>query len=299
MKQTAMGAVIGAASMAPMSAQNAPQSENNPDQYTKTITIRNDSVRMVGAASAYYDGQDNQIYVKKGDMKWSDFGFKNTPPEADESLQLIHESQHQINRNKKHLGTAHVSLNENYQRDVHDEITALIAEKLEIHRQYRAAETEAEKDAIIEKYIQDDAHRKYMTAIKEGVLKPDSNKSSDFDKEMAFIKNDATEYRADPNDAGYKEQWTNATMAYLNRVGTIAQSNPEALKQEIHDIYQIGGIDFTQYGNHKDIILENQTIIAADNLLQQGAEPQKIIAFMNEGEGPFKLAERKRFYKQP
>ena len=291
MKQTAMGAVIGAASMAPMSAQNAPQSENNPDQYTKTITIRNDSVRMVGAASAYYDSQDNQIYVKKGDMKWSDFGFKNTPPEADEALQLIHEAQHQINTDKKHLGTANVSLNEDYQRGVHNEITALIAEKLEIHRQYRAAKNQAEKDAIIEKYIQNDAHSKYMTAIKEGLLKPDSNKSSDFDKEMAFIKNDATEYRADPNDNGYKKQWTNSTMAYLNRVGANAQPNPEALKQEIHAIYQIGGIDFTKYGTHKDIILENQTIIAADNLLQQGADPQKIIAFINEGDGPFKLAE--------
>lgn len=291
MKQTAMGAVIGAASMAPMSAQNAPQSENNPDQYTKTITIRNDSVRMVGAASAYYDSQDNQIYVKKGDMKWSDFGFKNTPPEADEALQLIHEAQHQINTDKKHLGTANVSLNEDYQRGVHNEITALIAEKLEIHRQYRSAKNQAEKDAIIEKYIQNDAHRKYMTAIKEGLLKPDSNKSSDFDKEMAFIKNDATEYRADPNDNGYKKQWTNSTMAYLNRVGANAQPNPEALKQEIHAIYQIGGIDFTKYGTHKDIILENQTIIAADNLLQQGADPQKIIAFINEGDGPFKLAE--------
>ena len=63
------------------------------------------------------------------------------------------------------------------------------------------------------------------------------------------------------------------------------------LKKEIQDIYQIGGIDFTKYGNHKDMILENQSIKAAENLLHQGASPQKIIAFMNEGEGPFKLAE--------
>lgn len=291
LKQTAMGAVIGASTLTPSVAQNGNPQEHNPEQYTKTITIRNDSVQMVGNASAYYNNQDNQIYVKKGDMQWSDFGFENTPTQKEESLQLIHEAQHQINRNKKHLGTANVSLNEDYQRGVHNEITALIAEKLEIHRQYRAAETQAEKEAIIEKYIQDDAHRKYMTAIKEGKIKPDSNKSADFDKEMAFIKNDATEYRADPNDDGYKKQWTNSTMAYLNRVGTNAQPNPEALKQEIHDIYQIGGIDFTKYGDHKDMILENQSIIAADNLLQQGAEPQKIIAFMNEGEGPFKLAE--------
>ncbi len=290
-KQTAMGVAISTAGLTPTAAQNAAQPENNPEQYTKTITIRNDSVQMVGNATAYYNEQDNQIYVKKGDMKWSDFGFKNTPPEADESLQLVHEAQHQINIQKKHLGTANVSLNENYQRDVHNEITALIAEKLEIHRQYRAAKDQAEKDTIIAKYIQNDAHRKYMTAIKEGKIKPDSNKSADFDKEMSFIKNDATEYRADPTDDRYKQQWTQLSMAYLNRVGTNAQSNPEALKKEIHDIYQIGGIDFTKYGNHKDMILENQSIKAAENLLHQGASPQKIIAFMNEGEGPFKLAE--------
>ncbi len=290
-KQAAMGATIGAASLSPTMAQQAPQQDITSDKYTKTITVRNDTVRMVGNTAAYYSQNDNQIYTIKGDMQWSDFGFENAPHVPDETLQIIHEAQHQINRNKKHLGSANMSLNENYQRDVHDEITALIAEKLEIRRQYRGAKTKAEKDAIIEKYMQEDAHRQYISAIKEGIIKPDSNKSADFDKEMSFIKNDATEYRADPNDDGYKKQWTSLSMAYLNRVGTNTQSNPEALKQEIHDIYQIGGIDFTKYGKHDVFVLENQSIIAADNLLQQGADPQKLIAFMNEGEGPFKLAE--------
>ncbi len=290
-KQTTLGITIGAASMSPISAQNMQSTSQNVKQYTKTITVRNDSVQMVGNTSAYYNSKDDQIYIKKGDMQWSDFGFKNTPRQNDEELQIIHESQHQINRSKKHLGSANMNLNENYQRDVHDEITALIAEKLEIHRQYRAAKTQAEKEAIIKKYAQNEEHRSYISAIKEGKIKPDSNKSTDFDKEMAFIKNDATTYRADPNDDGYKEQWTQLSMSYLNRVGNNAQSNPAALEQEIHDIYQIGGIDFTKYGEHKVMVLENQSIKAADNLLQQGAEPQKLIAFMNEGEGPFKLAE--------
>lgn len=290
-KQAAMGATIGAASLSPTMAQQAPQQDITSDKYTKTITVRNDTVRMVGNTAAYYSQNDNQIYTIKGDMQWSDFGFENAPHVTDETLQIIHEAQHQINRNKKHLGSANMSLNENYQRDVHDEITALIAEKLEIRRQYRGAKTKAEKDAVIEKYMQEDAHRQYISAIKEGIIKPDSNKSADFDKEMSFIKNDATEYRADPNDDGYKKQWTSLSMAYLNRVGTNAQSNPKALKQEIHDIYQIGGIDFTKYGKHDVFVLENQSILAADNLLQQGASPQKLIAFMNEGEGPFKLAE--------
>lgn len=292
MKQGIMGVAIGTASFAPLNANNLQQEQpDNQDKYTKTISVKNDSVQMVGSTSAYYNSQQDQIYIQKGDMKWKDFGFKDTPQEGDTNLQVIHEAQHQINRQKKHLGEATVSLNENYQRDVHDEITSLIAEKLEIHRQYRAAANETERKQILDKYGQYDEHKAYIEAIREGKIKPESNKSADFDKEMSFIKNDATQYRADPNDDGYRKQWTSLSMSYLNRVGTQAQSNPEALEKEIHSIYQIGGIDFTKYGNHEVMVLENQSIKTADNLLQEGAKPEKLIAFMNEGEGPFKHAE--------
>lgn len=292
MKQGIMGVAIGAASFAPLNANNLQQEQpDNQDKYTKTISVKNDSVQMVGKTGALYNLQEDQIYIKKGKTKWSDFGFENAPVEGDDKLQTIHEAQHQINRKKKHLGEANVSLNENYQRDVHDEITALIAEKLEIHRQYRAAGSAAERKKILDKYGQYDAHKAYIEAIRKGKIKPESNKSFDFEKEMAFIKNDATQFRADPTDDGYKSQWMSLSMNYLYERGNQISSNPKALDKEIHDLYQIGGIDFTKYGNHDVMVLENQTIKAADNLLQQGAEPEKLIAFMKEGEGPFKHAE--------
>ncbi len=293
MKQAALAATVSAATMAPLNAaaKPAPQ-DKTPDKYKTTITLQNDSVTAVGNSGAYYIHEDNRIYVNKGDVKFSDFGFDNAPDnEQYEGLYLVHEREHQIDLSEKRVGTADMSLNEDYQRNVHLEIGALIAEKLEIRRQYKTAETKAEKSAILARFAQNLDHAGYIAAIQSGKINPDSKSSKDFAAEMAFIKESATKYRADPNDDGYRKNWEQHTMSYLSRRGESARSNPAALRQEVHAIYQIGGIDFTKYGAHQDIVLENQSILTADKMLAQGAKPQKIIAFMNEGEGPFKLAE--------
>lgn len=267
-----------------------------PDiNYDKEVTVYNDTTEFGGlkGPSAYYtpEGDKKGIHLNKGNVSWEDFGIKNAPQVADVSLQIIHEAQHQINRESKHVGSAVINLNENYQRDVHDEITALIAEKLEIRRQYLAAKTSQEKEAVLKKFEKNDEHKAYIDAIKKGKINPNSKSCKDFDKEMAFIKEDATTYRADPSDDGYRRQWMSLNMQYLYINGEKIHSNPAAMKKEIHAMYQIGGIDFTKYGNHRDFVLENQSVVAADNFLKQGAAPEKIIAFINEGEGSFSLAE--------
>lgn len=271
-------------------AQTGTPRSNN--KYTTKITVRNDTVTMVGGTGGYYTpSAENEIRILKGDLTPNDFGFQNMPAEHDENLILVHENQHRINRSVKNVGAATLSLNEDYQRNVHDEITALIAEKLEIRRQYKAAQTPEAKNAVLQKYARDPAHKEYINAIQSGRINPDSMSSQDFAAEMTFIKEDATHYRADPDDQGYGKSWTKLAMSYLNSNGANIRSNPAALAAEVHSMYQIGGIDFTQYGAHSDFVIENQSVIAADNLLAQGAAPEKIIAFMNIGEGPFSLAE--------
>ena len=259
------------------------------NKYRKTITVSNDSLTMVGAAKAHYAADDDVIYVHKGDVGLEDFGVKDNSAKASELI-LVHERQHQINRHKG-VGQANMSLDENYQRDVHNEITALIAEKLEIRRQYKNCKTEAERAAFFKKFEKDADNAEYINAIKSGKINPNSSSKDDFLKEMAFIKDSSIRYRADPNDDGYRKSWTNNASAFLAQRGENVKSNPQALEQEVRAMYNIGGFDFNTVGDKRIHVLDNQSVQTADNFLKDGADPQKVGRFMRLGEGDFKLAE--------
>lgn len=57
-------------------------------------------------------------------------------------------------------------------------------------------------------------------------------------------------------------------------------------------MYHIGGIDFTRYGqDNSRLPVENQTLAALETMRAEGADAQKLQAFNNMGEGPYKLAE--------
>ena len=290
LKSTIVG--LGMATTLSANPKEAPNQavDNIPDKYKTTITLTNDSTTMVGSESAAYNQSDDRIYIHKGDITWDDFGFKNTPTEKDPTLTIVHERQHQINAHKG-VGQANMSLEENYQRDVHNEITALIAEKLEIRRQYKACKNDAERQAFFQKFAKDADNAAYIQAIKSGRIDPNSTQKQDFLKEMAFIKDSSIRYRADPTDDGYKKNWTEHAYIFLMQRGDAVKPNPEALKKEVQAMYNIGGFDFNTVGNKAIHVIENQSIFAADNMLQQGAKPEKIIRFMQQGEGEFKLAE--------
>ena len=277
--------LTGTAKETPLSAD-----DNIPDKYKTSVTITNDSVSIVGATSAFYNQSNDSIYLYAGDMKWSDFGYENAPKEKDRNVVIVHERQHQINA-RKGVGKSNMSLIENYQRDVHNEITALIAEKIEIRRQYKACKNESERQAFFQKFDSDKDNAEYINAIKSGKINPNSPNEQDFLNEMAFIKNSSINYRADPTDDGYKEHWTEHALIFLAERGENVKPNPEALKKEVEAMYHIGGFDFNTVGNKNIYVIDNQSISAADKMLQQGADPQKLARFMRLGEGAFRLAE--------
>lgn len=260
------------------------------NKYTKKITVQNDSVLIVGPSSGYYSHEDDAIHIARGDMSYSDFGTINPLPQKDETLILIHERQHQINAHKGAYDH-NMSLNEAYNRNVHDEITALIAETLEIRRQYQAAKTPEERETILAKFEKDESHKEYIAAIRSGKINPNSTSSKDFREEMTFIKDAATRYRADPNDDGYRAQWTNIAIQHLAENGNSAQPNPEGFAADVRKMYVIGGFDFNTVGNQDLMLIQNPNIIAADNMLAQNADPQKLTHFMQNSDGPYALAE--------
>ena len=258
------------------------------DKYMTDITVRNDSVAIVSGVEGFYSCNTGEIRLRKGDMSWSDFGKKidDTP----EELVIIHERQHEIDVENKGVGTQKVSLDEDYQRTYHMEVGALIAEKLEIRRQFMEAQTEEEKKKFFEKFASNDEARDYVEALRSGKFNPNSVKSSDFIKEMEFIKNSSMEYRCDPNDNFYHGAITNNAIAYLLQEGNNVRSNPEGFKNEVRKIYQIGGFDFTSVGKQDFYPMKNSGLGVADRLLEAGADANKVAKFMKESTEGFSVS---------
>ena len=264
-----------------------------PDnKYKKNITVRNDSVVVVGGTKAYYNSQDDAIYVHKGDMKMSDFfGDVFKESDTDESIVIIHESQHQINA-RKGCGKKIMSLSERYQETMHDEITASIAEKLEIRRQYKAAKNDQERAAVLQKYAGENKHAGYLQAIKDGQVNPNSTSSKDFSKEMGLIKDSTTDFWVRHDAIEYQDKQELLVRGFLARNGNNVRSNPEALQSNLKQMYNIGGIDFTAYGKDNfNLPIRDQMIDASQSFLEQGADPKKLDRFMRQGEGNYKTAE--------
>lgn len=263
-----------------------------PDKYKKNITVRNDSVAMVNGTLAYYNPQDDAIYVRKGDMKMSDFFGKTfKESDTDKSIIVIHERQHQINAHKG-CGQKKMSLSERYQETMHDEITASIAEKLEIRRQYKAAKNDQERTAVLQKYAGERKHASYLKAIKDGQVNPNSTSSKDFSKEMGMIKDSATDFWVRHDAIEYQDKQELLVRGFLAKNGNGVRSNPEALQSNLKQMYNIGGIDFTAYGKDNfNLPVRDQMIDASQTFLEQGADPKKLDRFMRQGAGNYKTAE--------
>lgn len=250
--------------------------DNN--NYKTKITVRNDTALMVSGTKAYYDPSADEIYMMKGELSFGDV-FENYNEEyVDEGILLTHERQHQINATKG-LRSSDVSLDEHYQRCTHDEITAYMAELLELRRRYKEVKTEEDKQAFLKSFCQDDRYAVYLNAIKDGVINPRSESKEDFLKEMAFIKNTAIDKYADDGTA-YTATHLDMARAYLAKRGDNVRSNPEAFKKEIKAIYNIGGFDFNTVGKDNLYVVQNSAIKTADNFLAQCVEAKKVDEFI-------------------
>ena len=146
------------------------------------------------------------------------------------------------------MGKTPLSLEEDFQRTLHMETGARIAELLEVRRQYQEATTPSQKEAFYKKFENDETAKNYIQAIKDGSIDPNSSSSKDFIKEMTFIKNEAHSYMFDPNDTSYDKSLINNAIINLQNNTDYSQSNPEGLQSEIEKIYQIGGFDFNSVG---------------------------------------------------
>ena len=261
-------------------------------KYTKTIEIRNDSVDFVGGEKASYNFHTGEITVAKGDINLKDLGIKNVAETVADDLLYIHEHQHEIDVEEKGVCSEKVSLNEFYQRNYHMEVGALIAEKLEIRRQFMEATTEEEKEAFFEKFKNNADNKEYIDRLRSGVFRTGKGDSKNFLMEMEFIKNSSMQYRCDPNDSSYKMVVAKNAILYLLQEGGNVKSNPDGFEKEVRDIYNIGGFDFYSIGNQELYPMKNSGLSVYDKLLENGADANKVAKFMQESIGAGKISSK-------
>jgi hypothetical protein len=257
-------------------------------KYTTKITVQNDTVPIVKGAQFYYDAENDIIHDETGEITSKKLGIidSKTP-----NLDIIRERQRQLNAHKG-IGTAVVGLDENYNREVHNDISTLIAEELEIRHQYKLADTPEKKAAFFEKYGANQECAEYIAALKDGRIDPNTQTQQQFMEEMAFIKTSATNYCVNQDTSSHSA----STIAYLSAHPEGVKSNPEAYKEEVEKMYQIGGFDFnTVEPTNLKPLSDDATVQEAENLLSQGADPQKVSRFIGQGlslsQDTFKAAE--------
>ena len=180
---------------------------------------------------------------------------------------LAHEAQH-MHQHEKVNFDADMSLAQRYKLHCYKEIGANIAEVLQIRTMYKEAQTEEERDKILEK-----APDFYKKAVKEGKINPLSEQVSDFDKEMKFIANEMTNYWMDRYASFYDKDHVHMTCAfcenYWNDKG--GKPNDNNYNEGVSAVLTMGGIDFSKY-LEKDIECYNKGILKVDEEIQKGTK---------------------------
>ena len=161
-----------------------------------------------------------------------------TIPEENIAITVIHEQKHRDNK-KEGLYSYPVSPDHSYKLDMHDEISANMAELIYLRDKYI-------RTGDISVFDVSSRFEFYKEAIQKGEIKPGSPYREDFDKDMDLIVNGTTKMWEENFKSRYSTQnSTNAIASDLS--GTYASWHEENYQKSLKIAYTIGGIDFTQY----------------------------------------------------
>lgn len=232
----------------------------------RTIDFQVDTLKTAEFAAAYMTPGNNSITVNYVE------GEDNTFNES--KATKAHEQKHRDNYNAG-MGSMPVSLEEYYKIKQHDEISANMAELLQIRQEYIEAKTDAEREAIVNA-VPAQKFSYYFDAVKEGKINPFATHSAEFEKEMKFIATETQkmwmkEYAGmyDSDSTVSATRWWFGSHNYDE-----LKSNSENYEKARKIAYTIGGIDFSKY--MEDIELFNEHVRQADKLIAKDAPRDKV-----------------------
>lgn len=198
------------------------------------------------------------------------------------SYNMIHEQKHKDDH-KSMTRYEPMSLTQNYKTEMHSEIAANICELLYFRQKYLEATTDEAKKAVA---IVSWDQLRWLEAWAAGEINPYSEKSSDFEKEMAFIANCSKEEWEKNTADYYKERHLNNAKNHLkvNNYDDLAPNDKNYKKgMDIH--YTIGGINFSKYFT-SDVSVD-ESIKMADAMVAQGASREEVLAVLNGDKSAF------------
>lgn len=169
-----------------------------------------------------------------------------TIPEENIAITVIHEQKHRDNKNGG-LYSFPVSPDHSYKLDMHDEISANMAELIYLRDKYI-------RTGDISVFDVSSRFEFYKEAIQKGEIKPGSPYREDFDKDMDLIVNGTTKMWEENFKSRYSTQNSfNAIASDLS--GKYAPWHEENYQKALNVAYTIGGVNFNQY-RKKDIELD-------------------------------------------
>ena len=221
-------------------AKDAPQQDNdNADKIVTVVPTRkiDYQVDTVSSVDNYglYSKSKNSITLRYQKIA----GAKYNLPEDFIAMCAIHEQKHRDNRV---MGICEYPVNpeQAYKLDMHNEISANIAELIYIRDKYiktgdmRVLDVSSRFDF-------------YKEAVENGRINPQSKYREDFDAEMSLIINGVIKlWDKDIADI-YSSQNAGNAFNHSDHAGVYSDFHDENYKKCLSLIYTISGVDFSQY----------------------------------------------------
>ena len=210
--------------------------DDNKDKIipTRNIDFQVDTTET-NTGAAYFTPRKNNITVNYDN---------NILNDATISRLLIHEQKHRDNNNANKYRYA-VSPEQAYKLNMHDEISANIAELLWARQKY------------LETGDKSNLFGFYQDALEKGEINPKSPYKEVFDKEMSLIMNGSKDMWCKIYGGTYSALSANHAKYYGDKEGKYTQYHDENYQKQVKNYYTIGGVDFSEYMD-KDVELDNR-----------------------------------------
>ena len=221
-------------------AKDAPQQDNdNADKIVTVVPTRKidyqvdtlDNIVNYGA----YSGDKNTITLSYQKIPGAHYDL----PEDFLAMSLIHEQKHRDNR-EAGIRKYPVSPEQAYKLDMHNEISANIAELIYIRDKYLKTGDTKILEISPRFYF-------YKEAIEQGIINPKSEYREDFDKEMSLIVNGVIKMWHNNVETAYSKQNANTAFNNSDHAGSYSEFHDENYQKCLELTYKIAGVDFSQY----------------------------------------------------
>lgn len=234
--------------------KNKKEEINNASEPEKrTVDLQVDTISSDNGVRAYYNYANNAVTVNHP---------KNADNHIESDLPIIHEQKHRDNQ-MQGIYAMPVSPEQTYKLNMHDEISANMCELIALRDKYI-------KTGDISVFDNEERFSFYKEAIVEGRVNPNSPYKEDFNKDMLLIANGTKKMWQQKYGNKYIDNCVKNSVNRADTEGTYAKYHDENYEKAKKTIYNIGGVDFTQY-MYQDVQVSAKGKKALNKALKEGA----------------------------